>query len=148
MRSAGGVRSWSGFIPRHMLQPAIAPLPAGRLKNPVQPFGFGLAAYRVGAGHHQQRHVLGLASAVEHFGGQAQILDARVGAAADEDHIQRGHPSGTGRAKTDVVEGLFHIRSLHPAQIGGIRNGLVDGDDHTGVGPPGNLRGQIVDGDG
>ena len=87
-RSPGSRRS--AFIARHIEQPARATRKPAALEYLVQAFGFSLCLDEAGAGHDQrQLHVLGDAAthALDHRSGLAHVLDAAVGAGADEDLV-------------------------------------------------------------
>src|SRR5712664_1620349 len=63
----------------------LAPFEAGVAEYAVEPFPLGLGLHHSRARHHQgQLHVGGDAPALHHRGRRAQVLDARVGARADE----------------------------------------------------------------
>ena len=57
LRSPGA--SWSGFMPRHIEQPAQAPLGAGLGEDLVEALGLGLQAHPRRAGHDEHPHAVG-----------------------------------------------------------------------------------------
>src|SRR5688500_12260997 len=63
----------------------LAPFEAGVAEDAVEPFALGLLLDQPGTGNHQGKLDVGSNAAAAHYGGcSAQILDARVGARADE----------------------------------------------------------------
>ena len=86
-RSPGS--SLSGFIARHMLQPASRHSKPGVAEDRVEPFGLGLALDQSAAGHDHGADAVGHAMAAHHGRGGAQVLDPPVGAGADEHPVDR-----------------------------------------------------------
>ena len=129
----------------------LAPFEAGINEDAVQPFGFGLALHKAGTRYHQRLpHVAGHLAAAHHIGSHAQILDAAVGAAADED-ILYGHifHAGTG-GEAHIIQALLRCCALAGiGEAGRIGHHIGDGDHVIRAGTPGDERGNgaAVDGD-
>ena len=90
----------SGFIPRHIEQPGQAPLRPGLGEDGVEALGLGLEAHLGRAGDDEHAHAVGDLVALDDRGGGPQVLDAAVGARADEDGVdpdvaqRRARPRG------------------------------------------------------
>ena len=68
----------------------LAPLEAGGEEDLVQPFGLGLLLHQARARHdHGVVELVGDLLAFDDLGDRAQILDAAIGAGADEDTVER-----------------------------------------------------------
>ena len=65
----------------------LAPVGAGGLEDVGQALALGLALHLVRAGHDHQPHAVGDVAVLEHAGGQPQVADPAVGAAADEHDV-------------------------------------------------------------
>src|SRR6202040_2477445 len=78
------------------------PLEARVAEDTVEPFLFGLALHSRRAGRHQPGNLAH--PACEDRGCCAQILDARIGAGADEDAVDRDIGEPCARYKPHVVE--------------------------------------------
>ena len=68
--------SLSGFIARHMLQPASRHSKPASLKNIVEPLGFGLPLDQAAAGHDHRAYAAGDAMPADHGGRGSQVFDA------------------------------------------------------------------------
>src|SRR5688572_33309371 len=85
-----GGAALSGFEPVRVHAQAhraarLAPFEAGLAEHAVEPLAFGLALHHPRSRHHQRKlDVRRDAPSLHHRGCRAQILDARVGARADE----------------------------------------------------------------
>ena len=75
----------SGFIPRHIEQPAPRQSKPASTKTRSRPSRSALQLHGDRAGHDQRAESLGHAATLDDPGGQAQVLDPRVRAGADED---------------------------------------------------------------
>ena len=122
----------------------LAPLEAGRLEDLVQAFLLGLRLHQAGARHHHRqldarRHAL--ADAAHDGRCLAQVLDAAVGARADEHLVDAdvGHRLVRREAHVDQ-------RALDRVALGrvllalGIGHAVVDRQHHLGRRAPGDLR--------
>ena len=78
-----------GVHARHIEQPGFAPFEPGVQEDSVEAFCFGLVLDQARARHDQRAHARGDLAAPRDGGGGAQILDAGVGAGADEDRVDR-----------------------------------------------------------
>ena len=67
----------------------LAPVEAGLAEDAVQPLRLRLALHRRRSRHHPGGHASRDAAAARDGGGGAQILDAGIGAGADEDAVHR-----------------------------------------------------------
>jgi len=72
-----------------MEQPGSRQFEAGLDENLIEPFRLGLFLHQTGARHNHRIDVAVHALAVDDPGDRAQILDAPVGAGADEHAIER-----------------------------------------------------------
>ena len=81
--------SLSGFIARHMLQPACRHSAPASREDAVEPLGLGLVPDRLAAGHDQGLDAGGRLAALEDPGRGPQVFDPAVGARADEDDVDR-----------------------------------------------------------
>ena len=79
--------SWSPFMAMHMEQPGSRQSQPAARKISGSPSAIGLALDFLRAGHHHHADLRIDLAALEQAGGDAQIGDARVGAASDEDHV-------------------------------------------------------------
>src|SRR5204862_2259565 len=69
--------------------PRLAPVEPRGAEDLVKTLGLGLRLDRVRTGHDERADAAGDVAAVGHGRGHAQILDATVGARADEDGVDR-----------------------------------------------------------
>src|SRR5260221_7605739 len=67
----------------------LAPVEARRLENLVEAFGLGLRLYEARARHDHRAHAVMHLAALDDFCDEAQILDAAIGARADENLFER-----------------------------------------------------------
>ena len=82
----------------------LAPLGAGLGEDAVQPLGLGLVPHLLASRHDQRAHALGDLASLEDPGRGAQVLDAAVGARADEDDVHRDLVDGRARLQPHVFE--------------------------------------------
>ena len=141
LRSPGA--SWSGFMPRHIEQPAQAPLGAGLGEDLVQALRLGLQAHPRRAGHDEHAHAVGDLVALDDRGGGAQVLDPAVGAGADEDGVDRDVAQRRARPPGPCTPG----RPRRPSRsllVGDTTRGRArdadSGSALAGVGAPGDER--------
>ena len=95
-----------------------------------------------GARNHQRfLQRLGDVLARHHARGQAQILQARVGAGADEDAVERNVGDARAGLERHVLERARRGLAVHGISKGiRVRNAARNVRDHAGVGAPGDLR--------
>src|SRR5436190_1133958 len=77
-------------------------------------------------------------TALRHLGGGAQILDAAVGAGADEDDVDLGVSDGLPGLEAHVVQRPFDLVFLVALVVVGVGNAAVDGDYVFRRGAPGD----------
>src|SRR3954470_3485979 len=83
----------------------LTPLESRRNKHAVEPFGFGLALDQPRAGNDQSlTDSVGDMTPLHHRRGGAKILDPAVGAAADEDMLDRNVPHRSARNQPHIIE--------------------------------------------
>jgi energy-coupling factor transporter ATP-binding protein EcfA2 len=91
----------------------LTPLEAGGDENLVQALGLGLALDQAGARHHQrQLDVGGTWRPLSHGSRLTQILDARVGARADEDLVDGDLVDRRVRVEAHVLQRALHAFAL------------------------------------
>ena len=141
-RSARPASEMSGFMPRHMLQPASRHSKPASAKDPVQPFGFGLPLHLPAAGHDHRRDASGDMVAAHHGRRRPQVFDAAVGAGADEHAIDadRREAACPGSRPMYSKACAAVLRSLSFGELGGIGHLGRDRRDLAGVRAPSDLR--------
>src|SRR5207248_1076174 len=83
----------------------LAPLEAGVAEDAIQSFALGLPLYQAGARDDERElHILRHAPALHDRGGGAQVLDARIGAGADEHLVDRDVGDRHARLEAHVDE--------------------------------------------
>ena len=82
----------------------LAPFEAGLDEDTVEPFGLGLTAHLAGAGHDDRADAVGDPASAQHAGGVAQILDAGIGAGADEGMVDADRLHRHAGRQAHVVE--------------------------------------------
>src|SRR3984957_14074304 len=90
VRGAGGTLARGQLVGIHAEAHGtarIAPLEAGFEQDAVQAFGLGLFLHLAGAGDDQRLHTVGDFAAFGDVGSGTDVLDAAVGAGADEDDV-------------------------------------------------------------
>ena len=95
-------------MPRHIEQPALRHSDAGGAEDPVEALGLGLRLDLRRARDHQDAHAVLDRAAVEHRGGDPQVLDPAVGAGADEDGVD-------GDVLDRRARGEVHVGERSPA---------------------------------
>ena len=105
LRSPGS--SWSGFMPRHIEQPAPRHSPPASLKTTSRPSSSACSRTRNEPGHDEQPGVRRDVPALDHLGGGPQVLDAAVGAGADEDRVDLDLAHRGAGLETHVLQGLL-----------------------------------------
>src|SRR5690606_18784971 len=111
-----------------------APFGARFGEDLVQTFGLGVAADGLRAGDDQHPHARLDLAAAQDVGGGAQVREAAVGAAADEDDVDLVAGGRLARGEAHVVDGLL-VRGR--ARLG---HGGADGGARVGGGAPGGHR--------
>src|SRR5579883_2365025 len=84
----------------------LAPVATGGAEDPVEAFGFGLALDFHGAGDDHDADARVDFAALENGGGGAEIGDAGIGAASDEDHIDGVAEDRLAAFETHIGEGF------------------------------------------
>ena len=91
----------------------LAPLEARALEDHVEAFRLGLRLHQPGAGHdHRRDH---RAASVGELRGDAQVLDAAVGAGADEDAVDGD--VGERRARLEAHVGERALHGIAPRRV-------------------------------
>ena len=139
-RSPGS--SLSGFIARHMLQPASRHSKPGLREDPVEPLGLGLPLDLAAAGHDHRADALGDVIAADHGRGGPQVFDPAVGAGADEHAIDRDRRRSACRASGPCTpaRAATVLRSVSIGEFGRVGHLAADRRDLAGIGAPGDLR--------
>ena len=83
----------------------LPPVEAGGGEHPVEPLGLGLVLHGERAGHDEGAHAVLHLAALGHRGGRAQVLDAGVGAAADEHGVDGDVAHRRAGGEPHVLEG-------------------------------------------
>src|SRR5204862_7352531 len=120
----------------------LAPLEAGVAEDAIEPFALGLLLHEARAWHDERElHVARHAPAFDDCGGSAQILDARIGARADEYLVDCDVGDRRARLQAHIGERALHrFAALTVLLAIGIRHGVVDRRDHLGRSAPGDVR--------
>ena len=141
-RSPGSSRS--AFIARHIEQPGSRHSKPAPLKTSSRPSRSACSFTRPGARHdHRQLDVAGdpAAEAAHHRGRLAQVLDARVGARADEDLVDADVVDRLVRLERHVLQRALDRVALAGVLLAlGIGHAVVDRRDHLRRRAPGDLR--------
>ena len=122
----------------------LAPVEAGLAEDPIQPLLLGLVLHQTRPRHHHGADVGRHLAPLGDLGGGAQVLDAPVGARADEHAIDLDPVERRAGLERHVFE-----RALHGAAAIGIglvrRIGNAAGDRHhiLGAGAPGDVGGDL-----
>src|SRR5205085_1528278 len=119
----------------------LAPLEARLEEDAIEAFLLRLMLHRAGARHHHGVDARRDLAALRDRGGGAQVLDAAVGAGADEDALHRHvREPGAGR-EAHVVERAGDRRALALVRdIGGVWHHPGDRQHVLGAGAPGVMR--------
>ena len=83
----------------------LPPVEAGGGEHLVEALGLGLVLHRERAGHDERAHAVLHLAALGHRGGGPQVLDARVGAAADEHGVDGDVAHRRAGGEAHVLEG-------------------------------------------
>ena len=111
-RSAGRGVSLSGFIPRHIEQHGSRHSNPASSRTRSSPSCFRLLLHQARPGHHQRLHAGGHLAALGDGGGGADVLDAAVGAGADEHHVDRHVRQLLAGRQRHVFQHALHLRAL------------------------------------
>ena len=131
----------SGFMPRHIEQPASRHSKPGGREDAVEALLLGLLLDLGRAGDDHRAHRRGDRVAVDDLGRGAEVLDARVRARADEDAVDGDlRERGSGLEIHVAQRALDGLAVGGVGVLGGIGNAAVDRRDHPGVRAPGHLR--------
>ena len=134
-RSPGS--SVSGFIPRHIEQPAERQSKPAARKTSSSPSDSACALTCAEPGHDHRTDRRGDLAALDQLGGLAQVADPRVGAGADEDAVERDLLDRRPGLQAHVLERALVALAL------GLGHGAGDVGDHRRVGAPADLRRQL-----
>ena len=104
-RSPGA--SWSGFMPRHIEQPACRHSAPASVKTLSRPSSTACSATRTEPGTTSIRTPSATLRPSRMRGGGAQVLDPAVGAGADEDGVDLDVAQRLAGAQPHVLQGLF-----------------------------------------
>jgi len=124
----------------------VAPLETGVAENFIEAFFFRLALNASGARDDERlldvfRHVL----AFDKMRGGAEIIEARIGAGADEDAVHGNIHDGRAGLKAHVFQRAFRsLLIIEIREVMRIRDARGDAGDHTGVRSPGDLRSNLL----
>src|SRR6185437_1513023 len=120
----------------------VAPLETRLLEHAVEAFLLGLRLHEARARHHQRlAHAGSDALPLHHLRGRAQVLDARVGARADEDLVDPNRGDRRVGLEAHVGKRAFHRVAPHRVLLAlGIGHAILDRDHHLGRSAPGDLR--------
>mmetsp|Transcript_54566 Transcript_54566/g.173374 ORF Transcript_54566/g.173374 Transcript_54566/m.173374 type:complete len:829 (-) Transcript_54566:162-2648(-) len=130
--------------------PGLAPLEAGLDEDVVKPLRLRLLLDVAGARHHEGCHARGHLVAPGDGGHLTQVLDAAVGARADEHHLHGNLIDLLARGQAHVVQGALHGGgALGVGCVLGVGHDAGHGHDVLRGGAPGNRRGDVrgIDGD-
>ena len=127
----------------------FAPEETGVAEDAVEPGGFGLALHRARARNHQGDDARGDAPSPRHRRGGDEIGQARIGAGADEDAVDRQPRYRRSRREAHIVERAPHRWALVGGRAVRVGHAAGDGDGLARIGAPGDLRLQVlaIDGD-
>ena len=140
LRSWGA--SWSGFMPRHIEQPAPRHSAPASLKIDVEALVLGLQPHPHRAGYDEQPGVVGDVRPSMISAASAQVLDPAVGARADEDGVDLDLAHRRAGLEPHVLQGLLaratgRSRPRSPRGAGPTR---AERHALPGVGAPGDER--------
>ena len=130
----------SGFMPRHMEQPATRPIQAGLGEDTVETFLFSFLLNFGGAGNYHCVDIGVDLAALDDLGGGAEVFEAGVGACADEDTVNLYVLNGSARGQIHVLKGAgcgFLLGSFFKGSR--VRHPAADRGHHAGVRAPGNV---------
>src|ERR1700736_3931985 len=124
----------------------VAPFETGGGENFIEAFFFGLGFDAAGTGDNQRLlDIAGYVFAFDEVSGGAKIVDARIGAGADEHAIDGNVHDGGARFQAHVHEGaLGGFLVVEVAERTGIGDAVSDASDHSRIGAPGDLRGDFL----
>ena len=119
-----------------------APFKTGGGENAVEAFGFRLRLDQPGTGHDQRRfNIRRHLAPLQDAGGDAQIFDARVGAGADEDRIERNIAHRLPLVQSHIIKrARISVALVVIARVGKMRHHAADIDHHFRRRAPAYLR--------
>ena len=140
LRSWGA--SWSGFMPRHIEQPAPRHSPPASLKIDVEALVLGLQPDPHRAGYDEQPGAVGDLAALDDLGGRAEVLDPAVGARADEDGVDLRSRASACRPRGPCTPAPSRAptRSLSSSKSSGSGTDAAERHALARVGAPGDER--------
>src|SRR5579871_6241548 len=120
----------------------VAPFETGFGEDAIETFFFGFGLDAAGAGDDEGLlDIFCDVFAGDEFCCGAEIVEARIGARADEDAVDGNIDDGRAGLEAHVFERVFGgfliVEILEIVRVG---NAAVDAGDHAGVGAPGDLR--------
>ena len=122
----------SGFIPRHIEQPARRHSKPASRKTASSPSSSACAPHGGRSGDDERGHPVRDAAAANHLCGGAQVLDARVGAGADEDAVDGDLRDRRACAQPHVLERALGREAVVRVGVArGVGDGAVDRRDHA-----------------
>ena len=124
----------------------IAPFETGVGENFVETFFFGLGLDAARAGNDESLlDTFGDVLTGDEVRGGAKVVDAGIGAGADEDAVDWTVDDGSACFEAHVLEGALGgfliVKIFEVVRIGNARG---DAGDHAGVGAPGDLRSDLL----
>ena len=123
----------------------LAPLESRIEKDAIQALLFGLCLDGLRAGHDHRADFGMHMVAGDDFGGGAQVLDAGVGAGADEDAVDGDLLDGLAGLEGHIFQRALEASAPLVAVVERTEgDGPGDGHDHAGVGFPADLRGDVL----
>src|SRR5258708_8681676 len=119
----------------------LAPLEAGVAEHAIEAFALGLFLHQARAGnHHRELHARGDALALDDRSRGAQILDARIGARADEHLVDADGGDRRARLESHVLQRALHALAaravLFLVRVG---HAVIHRHHHLGRRPPGHM---------
>lgn len=121
----------------------LAPVGACRLEYLVQALGLGVALHHLRAGDDEHADVLGDLIALEIMSRRSQVLDAAVGAAADEYGVYFDVLDAHAGFKAHILERDLDVLGVVAGRLVGIGDDTGHVGDHAGAGAPGDLGGYL-----
>ena len=133
--------SLSGFMARHIEQPGSRQSKPAAVNTRSSPSASACCFTANEPGTTRVRTPVLHLAALGHRGGGPQVLDARVGAAADEHRVDRDVAHRGAGGEPHVLQGAGGAVALvRVGEVVGGGDGAVERHDLGGVGPPGHVR--------
>ena len=135
--------SLSGFMPRHIEQPALPPLEAGRAEHVVEPLRLRLRLHLLRARHHDGLDARRDPPLLRDLRRGAKVAQPRVGAASDEDDVHRHLGHLLAGAKVHVGVGPLDGRPVRLVELLDRGERLPDPDALSRGDAPGHGGGDV-----